>query len=151
MGDRLPAAARGLPAGEHDRRRWHTLGREGRYKGVAQFLKYVTSTKNQAWWAAVTGYLPLTHAAVKAMEASGHYAKNPHQKTAVDQMNKVKTTPNSQGTRLGNSVAVRDAIEEQMELIFSGAKTPQQGLGDAVAKGNEILKEFAARHTKVRE
>jgi len=67
-----------------------------------------------------------------------------HHKTAVDQMNAGKTTPNSQGIRLGNSVSVRDAIEEQMENIFSGNKTPKQGLDEAVAKGNEILKEFAA-------
>ena len=33
-----------------------------------------------------------------------------------------------------------------MEHIFGGTKTPQQGLDDAVAKGNEILKEFAARY-----
>src|SRR5262249_57537956 len=43
------------------------------YKGVAQFFKYVASTENQAWWAGVTGYLPLTNAAAKALEASGHY------------------------------------------------------------------------------
>ena len=114
------------------------------YKGVAQFFKYLASTENQAWWAGVTGYLPLTNAAAKAMEASGHYAKNPNQKTAVNQMNSGKTTPNSQGIRLGNFNSVRDAIEEQMEYIFSGNKTAKQGLDDAVAKGNEILKEFAA-------
>ncbi len=94
---------------------------------------------------AVTGYLPLTNAAANAMEASGHYAKSPHQRTAVEQMNAGKTTSNSQGIRLGNSLAVRDVIEEQLEHIFSGNKTPQQGLDDAVAKGNEILKEFATR------
>jgi sn-glycerol 3-phosphate transport system substrate-binding protein len=46
------------------------------YRGVAQFSKYVASTENQAWWAGVTGYRPLTNAAAKAMEASGHYATN---------------------------------------------------------------------------
>jgi sn-glycerol 3-phosphate transport system substrate-binding protein len=61
-----------------------------------------------------------------------------------NKMNAGKTTPNSQGHRLGNSIAIRDAIEEQMEHIFNGNKTPKQGLDDAVAKGNEILKEFAA-------
>jgi sn-glycerol 3-phosphate transport system substrate-binding protein len=114
------------------------------YKGVAQFFKYLASTENQAWWAGVTGYLPLTNAAVKAMEASGHYAKNPHQKTSVNQMAAGKTTPNSQGIRLGNFVSVRDAIEEQMENILGGKKTPKQGLDDAVAKSNDVLKEFAA-------
>ena len=113
-------------------------------EGVAQFFKYLASTENQAWWATVTGYLPLTQAAVKAMEASGVYAKNPHLKTAVAQMNAGKTTPNSQGLRLGNYGSIRDAIEEQMENVFAGKKTAKQGLDDAVAKSNDILKEFAA-------
>ena len=119
-------------------------GKPEEYKGVAQFFKYVASAENQAWWAGVTGYLPLTNSAAKALEASGHYVKNPNQKTAIVQMNAGKTTPNSQGIRLGNFNSVRDAIEEQMENIFSESKTPKQGLDDAVAKGNDILKEFAA-------
>src|SRR5207245_1650634 len=80
----------------------------------------------------------------KALEVSGHFAKNTNQKTAVSQMSSGKTTPNSQGIRLGNFTSIRDAIEEQMENIFSGAKTPKQGLDEAVAKSSEILKEFAA-------
>jgi sn-glycerol 3-phosphate transport system substrate-binding protein len=114
------------------------------YKGAAQFFKYLASTENQAWWASVTGYIPLTNAAVKAMESSGVYTKNPHLKTAINQMNSGKTTVNSQGIRLGNFPSIRDAIEEQMENIFSGNKTAKRGLDDAVAKGNDILKEFAA-------
>ncbi len=114
------------------------------YKGVAQFFKYLASTENQAWWAGVTGYLPISNAAVKAMEASGHFQKHPQQRTALAQMAAGKTTANSQGIRLGNFNSIRDAIEEQMENIFSAKKTPKQGLDDAVAKGNEILKEFAA-------
>ena len=116
------------------------------YKGVAQFFKYLASVENQAWWAGVTGYLPLTNAAVKAMEASGVYTKSPALKTAVTQMNAGKTTPNSQGLRLGNYGSIRDAIEEQMENVFAGKKTAKQGLDDAVAKSDDILKEFAAHY-----
>jgi sn-glycerol 3-phosphate transport system substrate-binding protein len=116
------------------------------YKGVAQFFKYLASTENQAWWAGVTGYLPLTQAAVKAMEASGVYTKAPALKTAVTQMIAGKTTPNSQGLRLGNYGSVRDAIEEQMENVFAGKKTAKQGLDDAVAKSDDVLKEFAATY-----
>jgi sn-glycerol 3-phosphate transport system substrate-binding protein len=114
------------------------------YKGVAQFFKYLAGTENQAWWAGITGYLPISNAAVKAMEASGIYQKSPHLKTSVNQMNSGKTTPNSQGIRLGNYPSIRDAIEEQMELIFSGKKTSKQGLDDAVAKSRDTLKEFSA-------
>jgi len=114
------------------------------YKGVAQFFKYLASTETQAWWAGVTGYLPISNSAVKAMEASGHFGKHPEQRTAIKQMQSGKITPNSQGIRLGNFPSVRDAIEEQMENIFSGKKTAKQGLDDAVAKSTDILKEFAA-------
>jgi sn-glycerol 3-phosphate transport system substrate-binding protein len=55
-----------------------------------------------------------------------------------------RTTPSSQGIRLGNFVSVRDAIEEQIENILAGKKTAKQGLDDAVAKSNDVLKEFAA-------
>lgn len=118
--------------------------RPAEYKGVAQFFKHLASTENQAWWAGVSGYLPISNAAVKAMEASGHFPKHPQQRTALAQMAAGRTTPNSQGIRLGNFNSVRDAIEEQMENIFGGKKTPKQGLDDAVAKANDILKEFAA-------
>jgi len=114
------------------------------YKGVAQFFKYLASTENQAWWAGVTGYLPISNSAVKAMDAAGHFTKHPEQRTAIRQMQAGKVTPNSQGIRLGNFPSVRDAIEEQMENIFSGKKTAKQGLDDAAAKSTDILKEFAA-------
>src|SRR5439155_18334627 len=100
------------------------------------------STENQAWWAGVTGYLPISNSAVKAMEASGHFQKNSQQRTAITQMQLGNVTPNSQGIRLGNFPSVPDAIEEQMENIFSGKKTAKQGLDDEVAKSNDILKYF---------
>ncbi|MGB9699444.1 MAG: sn-glycerol-3-phosphate ABC transporter substrate-binding protein UgpB [Thermodesulfobacteriota bacterium] len=113
------------------------------YKGVAKFLEFIGSTEQQAWWHAVTGYFPLTKAAVKALPED-HFRQNPNLWTAFAQIIKGKTTPNSQGIRLGNFVAIRDTIESEMENIFAGKKTPQQGLDDAVKTGNKTLKEFAS-------
>lgn len=113
------------------------------YQGVAKFLEFIGSTEQQAWWHAVTGYFPLTKAAVKALPED-HFRKNPNLWTAFAQIIKGKTTPNSQGIRLGNFVAIRDTIESEMENVFAGKKTPQQGLDDAVKIGNKTLKEFAS-------
>ena len=117
------------------------------YKGVAQFFKYLASTENQAWWAGVTG-LPAAHpgGGQGHGEARASTPRAPALKTAVTQMNAGKTTPNSQGLRLGNYGSVRDAIEEQMENVFAGKKTAKQGLDDAVAKSDDVLKEFAATY-----
>ena len=55
-------------------------------------------------------------------------------------------TPNSSGLRLGNFVQIRDVIESELENVFNGKKPVKQGLDDAVAKSNALLKEFAATY-----
>jgi sn-glycerol 3-phosphate transport system substrate-binding protein len=44
-------------------------------------------------------------------------------------------TENSLGIRFGSFVQVRDIMDETFEAIFSGQRTAQQGLDDAVAAG----------------
>ena len=116
------------------------------YKGVAKFLEFLGKPEQQAWWHAQTGYLPISNSALKALQKTDHFKKNPNMWTAFAQITKGKTTKNSQGIRLGNLVAIRDAIEAEMENVIAGKKTSLQGLDDAAKKGNELLKEFAAMY-----
>ena len=123
---------------------WVLKGRPAaEYKGVAQFMKFISEPKQQAWWAVTTGYVPITQSAIKSLEDSQHFKKNPEQWTALSQLSAAPTA-NSQGVRLGNFVQIREAIESELENIFAGKKSAKEGLDAAVAKGNEILKEFAA-------
>ena len=113
------------------------------YRGVAQFFKFLAEPEQQARWHQTTGYVTITNASVKSLGQTNHFLKNPDQWTAFAQLTSGHNTSNSQGIRLGNFVAVRDTIEDELENILAGKKGVQQGLDDAVAKGNEILKEFA--------
>jgi sn-glycerol 3-phosphate transport system substrate-binding protein len=123
---------------------WVLRGRPAaEYKGVGQFMKFISEPKQQAWWAVTTGYVPITHSAIKGLEEAQHFKKNPEQWTALSQLSAAPTA-NSQGVRLGNFVQIREAIESELEEIFAGKKSAKEGLDAAVAKGNEILKEFAA-------
>jgi len=116
------------------------------YKGVAKFLEFLGQTPQQAWWHAQTGYLPVSNSALKALQATDHFKKNPNLWTAFAQITSGKTTANSQGVRLGNLIAIRDIIEGEMENILAGKKTSKQGLDEAVKKSDEILKEFASMY-----
>jgi sn-glycerol 3-phosphate transport system substrate-binding protein len=115
-------------------------------KGVAKFLEFLGQTPQQAWWHAQTGYLPISNSALKALQATDHFKKNPNLWTAFAQITSGKTTANSQGVRLGNLIAIRDVIEGEMENILAGKKTSKQGLDDAVNKSDGILKEFASMY-----
>jgi len=113
------------------------------YKAVAKFLEFLGKPEQQAWWHAHTGYFPLSRSAIKILPED-HFRKNPNLWTAFAQITKGRTTPNSQGIRLGNFAAIRDIIESEMENILAGKKNSRQGLNDAVQKANQTLKEFAS-------
>ncbi len=68
--------------------------------------------------------------------------KNEGRDVAIIQMSGKAPTPNSKGLRLGSFVQTRDIINEELEAIWSGKKTAQQGLDDAVARGNKLLRKF---------
>jgi len=133
------------------------------YKGVARFLDHLSKPDQQMWWHVNTGYLAISNTAVRNLEQGYHFVKNPKQYTAFAQLTGLPptppaamkdkkaapskpervATPNSSGLRLGNFVQIRDVIEGELENIYGGKKPVKQGLDDAVAKSNALLKEFA--------
>jgi sn-glycerol 3-phosphate transport system substrate-binding protein len=112
------------------------------YRGVASFFSYLASPAVQADWHQFTGYLPITKDAYLLTKGQGVYEKEPGMETALKQMTLHKPTENSKGLRFGNYVQVRSINYDQLEAILSGAKTAQQGLTDAVAAGNKLLRKF---------
>jgi sn-glycerol 3-phosphate transport system substrate-binding protein len=115
---------------------------DDQYKGVAKFFSYLSSPKVQADWHQFTGYLPITHAAAELTREQGFYDENPGTDVAIKQMTLKEPTKNSKGLRLGNFVQIRDVINEELEAIWNGSKSAQQGLDDAVSRGNALLRKF---------
>jgi len=112
------------------------------YDGVADFLAFVASPDLQLWWSKVTGYVPITNKAYQLAKAEGYYKTNPTREIAVLQLNRGTPTANSQGFHFGNYTQTTFALREEMESVFANKKTPQQGLDDAVRRGNDILRQF---------
>jgi sn-glycerol 3-phosphate transport system substrate-binding protein len=111
------------------------------YKGAAAFFDYLSNAEVQSASHKRTGYLPITTAAFKLTEKSGFYQQNPGTDTAVNQMVR-KTTEKSRGIRLGNYVQIRAIEDEELEQVWAGKKTPQEGLDAVVKRGNELLERF---------
>ena len=112
------------------------------YKGVAKFFTYLSSPEVQAKWHQLTGYLPITLAAYELTKQQGFYEQNPGTETALLQMTLNKPTENSRGLRFGNFVQMRDVMDNEFEAAFSGQKTAQQAMDDAVKQGNDLLRKF---------
>jgi sn-glycerol 3-phosphate transport system substrate-binding protein len=126
---------------------WVLQGRpKDEYKGVAKFLTYLSTTPVQAKWHQETGYVPITTAAAEDTEKSGFYKKFPGRDVAIKELTLNPPTANSKGLRIGNFVQIRDVVDEELELVWSGKKDAKAALDEAVKRGNELLKRFEAQN-----
>lgn len=122
---------------------WVMEGHEAEeYKGVGEFLAFLSSTPVQAQWHQDTGYLPITSAAGDATKISGFYDENPGTDVAVIQMTTNAPTANSKGLRLGSFDQIRGIIDEELEGVWAGDKTAQEALDSAAERGNQLLRRF---------
>jgi len=112
------------------------------YKGVGQFLAFLSTSDIQAKWHQNTGYLPITNAAADQTKAEGFYEKNPGTDIAGMQMTSKAPTANSKGLRLGSFDQIRGIIDEELEAVWSGDKTAQEAMDSAVERGNVLLRRF---------
>jgi sn-glycerol 3-phosphate transport system substrate-binding protein len=112
------------------------------YKGVAKFFTFLSDTDRQAKLHIESGYLPITKAAYDKVKASGFYKDNPDRETPLLELTNKEPTENSRGLRLGNMVQMRDDWSEEIEAALAGKKSAKQALDDAVARGNQTLRQF---------
>ncbi len=112
------------------------------YKGVAAFLKFLSSNEMQEYWHKETGYFPITLTAYKDLKAKGYYQENPLQEVGITQLNRAIPTEISRGLRLGYFVQIRNIINEELELVWNGSKTPKAALDEAVKRSNAQLRTF---------
>ncbi|MBJ3815639.1 sn-glycerol-3-phosphate ABC transporter substrate-binding protein UgpB [Shimwellia pseudoproteus] len=112
------------------------------YKGVAEFLQFLTQPDNAAEWHQKTGYLPITTAAYQLTRKQGFYAQNPGADIATRQMLNKPPLAFTRGLRLGNMPQIRTIVDEELESVWSGKITPQQALDNAVTRGNVLLRRF---------
>jgi sn-glycerol 3-phosphate transport system substrate-binding protein len=112
------------------------------YKGVAAFMDFLAQNDMQELWHMETGYFPITITAYESLKKKGYFNENPYQEVGINQMTRRKPTKNSRGLRLGYFVQIRNIINEEMELLWNGSKSPQQAMDDAVSRSNDKLREF---------
>jgi sn-glycerol 3-phosphate transport system substrate-binding protein len=120
--------------------------KEAEYDAVAAFLAYLADPKTQVWWHKVTGYVPLTNTAYKMAKDEGYYKTHPTREIALIQLGRGTPTANSIGFRFGNFTQTTFAQRHEVEAVFTGQKTPQEAMDDAVQRSNEILRQFEKLH-----
>jgi len=112
------------------------------YKGVAEFLNFLSNNEMQIYWHKQTGYFPITINAYNQLKKEGYYTENPYQEVGIKQLMRQKPTEISRGLRLGYFIQIRNIINEELEMVWNDTKSPQKALDDAVSRSNKELRTF---------
>ena len=79
------------------------------------------------------GYLPITKAAYDLTREQG-FMEKPRRIPGTRQMLNKPPLPFTKGLRLGNMPQIRVIVDEELESVWTGKKTPQQALDTAVER-----------------
>ena len=110
--------------------------------GALAFMNFFSNPQNAAEWHKITGYIPITNAAIAVLEAEGWYDANPNSKVASDQLDMAANTPAARGALLGNFVAIRDVITATAEDILVNKLAVPDRLSRADAEAQKLLDEY---------
>ncbi|MFI5018303.1 MAG: glycerol 3-phosphate ABC transporter, partial [Dongiales bacterium] len=118
------------------------------YTAPAAFLTYIAQPKQALFWSTVTGYIPVTKTGFDYMKANGFYDKAPYKgrETAIASLNVEAAGSGPGGIRLGNFLQIRAELSNGLQEIFANKVTVQQGLDEAVTRGDAILRRFEATY-----
>lgn len=109
-------------------------------KAAWTLMTWLTSPENSGAWSRFTGYFAPNKAAYDLPEMKEFLAKNEDAKVALDQLAYAKpwfaTIP---------TVPVRKAIEDEVQAVINGKKTPKDAIADAQKKADELMAPFVAK------
>ncbi len=100
-------------------------------------INWLTSPEIAGRWSRFTGYFAPNRAAYDLSEMKGFLEANPDAQVALDQLAYAKSW-----FATYNTVAVRKALEDEVQAVMSGDRQPAEALAAAQAKADEIMRPY---------
>ncbi len=100
-----------------------------------KFAKWLSSTENLGAWSRFTGYFSPRKSPYDTAEMKDFMAKNPEAKVALDQLPYAKPW-----FATYQSVAVRKALEDEIQAVLYGKKKAPQAVKDAQKTATALMK-----------
>ena len=102
-----------------------------------KFIKWLSSADTLGGWSRFTGYFSPRKSAYDTAEMKAFIAKNPDAKVALEQLPYAKPWFATYQT-----VAVRKALEDEIQAMMNGKKKADVALKDAQKKADELMRPY---------
>lgn len=111
-----------------------------RQKAAWAFINEMTSPAVAGGWSRFTGYFAPNHHAYELPEMQSYLAEHPDAKVALDQLQYAQPWFATYAT-----VAVRKAMEDQVQAVLSGRTKPADAVANAQKAADDLLRPYAER------
>lgn len=112
-------------------------GDDAKMNATWEFVKYMVSAEEQAFWNMKTGYFPINMKAHDTDTFKANIEKYPQFQTALDQLH--ASGPEYVGSLLSVFPEVRQYVEDITEKVFTGVSTPEQAVDELVKIANDAI------------
>jgi sn-glycerol 3-phosphate transport system substrate-binding protein len=110
--------------------------------GALAFMQFLDNPENAAAWHQLTGYIPITNAAIALLEEQGWFEENPWARVASDQLAMANGTPAATGAIFGTFVETRDLITQAMEDVLVSGADPKEAFDAAQEEAQAALEDY---------
>jgi sn-glycerol 3-phosphate transport system substrate-binding protein len=107
-------------------------------KAAWTFMKWLSAPEQLASWSRFTGYFAPRKSAYELPAMKDFIAQHPDALIALEQLQ----SAGQPWFATFNTVAVRQAMEEQVQAVLTGKKKPEQAVKDAQRAADEIMKPY---------
>ncbi len=124
---------------------WLVDGLDADVQDVAlAFLSFMLNPENDADWHRVTGYIPITNAAIDLLESEGWFEESPNSRIASEQLAAAPETAATAGALVGNFVSIRNVVTDAIEDVLVNDRDVEERMEDARADAQRLLDEYNA-------
>lgn len=111
-------------------------------KAAWEFIKFLTSPQEQAYWHINTGYFPITTKAYDEDSVKENLKKFPQFQTAIDQLHQTKLNTATQGAVMGVFPEARQIVEGAIEEVLNNKKSPKDALDGAAKEITSKIEQY---------
>ncbi|MBV8087520.1 MAG: ABC transporter substrate-binding protein [Chloroflexi bacterium] len=107
-----------------------------------QFVKFLDSPEEQAYWHVNTGYFPVVKSAYNQQMDKDWVAKYPQFKTAIDQLHAAPDGAPEQGAVIGVFPQARASVENAIEASITGKQAVPDALNASAKEVTDAIQQY---------
>ena len=116
----------------------------GKEKAAFEFIQFMASSEQQAYWCSQTGYFPVTTKSYDLPEMKQLLEEKPQFNAAIDQLRQSK--PEYQGVLISVFPELSQQYEEVINKVLAEEWTPEEGIEKAAEQANKIIADYNERN-----